>query len=36
MCVYVCVRVRVCVCALLPHRRCGVHDAVLEQPLLKA
>jgi hypothetical protein len=24
------------VCALLPHRCCsGVHDAVLEQPLLK-
>ena len=31
-----CVRVCPCVCALLPHRCCsGVHDAVLEQPLLK-
>ena len=42
VCACVCklfVRVRVCVhacvCALLPHRCCsGVHDAVLEQPLL--
>jgi len=41
MYVCVCVRVSVCVCvhafvcALLPHRRCsGVHDAVLEEPLL--
>jgi len=36
--VFVCVYVRVCVrvCAMLPHRYCsGVHDAVLEQPLLK-
>ena len=35
--VFVCVRA-LCVraCALLPHRCCsGVHEAVLEQPLLK-
>jgi len=42
VCVYVCVSVCmcacacVCLCALLPHRCCsGVHDAVLEQHLLK-
>jgi hypothetical protein len=42
VCVCVCARARVCtcacspVCALLSHRCCsGVHDAVLEQLLLK-
>ena len=35
VCVRACVCARLCVCALLPHRCCsGVHDAVLEQPLL--
>jgi hypothetical protein len=38
VCASTCVRVCVhlCMCALLPQRRCsGVHDAVLEHPLLK-